>query len=499
MILAVDIGTTAVKCALFASGPGASGTGASGAGAGDGAGAAPGSCLAIERAPVAADRVREETDPRVWSDAVQAAVARLPQAAAAVTSCVLTGNGPTLIPCDRAGRPVGPALTWLHARARQEAREVAERTGITVDASFPLPKALWLARRRPAIFERAAWLLSCAEWVVFLLTGTAHTAIGACGVDRFYWSGTALEALGLDADRFPPFAVAGREIGRVAPQAAARFGIAAGARVYAGGADFQMALIGSATVRAGRTLDRSGSSEGINYASPAPVRDARLIAAPHLIGGLHNLGGVTSASGRALEWLAHSAAPSPVAVAAAVERGAAAPAGARRALFLPYLSGERTPHWNPQASGAFLGLTLRHGWDELARAVLESVGFAIRAIIGILAEHGCRVDGLTACGGPARFAAWNRIKADVTGVPVRTLANPEADLVGCACVALTAAGEFDDLASAAAALVRPAREFEPDRAPAGLYAELFDVYQRAGAALQPLYPRLGGRGADEPR
>lgn len=490
MILAVDIGTTAVKCALFASGAG-------GAGAG---GAAAGSCLAVERAPVAADRVREETDAHVWADAVQTAVARLPQAAAAVTSCVVTGNGPTLIPCDRAGRPVGPALTWLHAHARQEAREVAERTGITVDASFPLPKALWLARRRPATFERAAWLLSCAEWVVFLLTGCAHTAIGARGVDRFYWSGKALAALGLDPDRFPPFAVAGQEIGRVAPRPAAAFGIAAGARVYAGGADFQMALIGSATVDAGRTLDRSGSSEGINHASHAPVRDARLIAAPHLIDGLHNLGGVTSASGRALEWLAQSAAPSPVAVRAAVERGAAAPAGARRALFLPYLSGERTPHWNPQASAAFLGLTLRHGWDEMARAVLESVGFAIRAIIAILAEHGCRVDGLTACGGPARFDAWNRIKADVAGVPVRTLANPEADLVGCACVALTAAGEFDDLRSAAAALVRPGREFEPDRTPAELYAELFDAYQHAGAALQPLYPHLGGgRGPDEPR
>lgn len=479
MILAIDIGTTAVKCALFAGGAG---------------GAEPGSCLAIERAPVAAEGVREEADARVWSDAVQAALARLPHAAKAVDACVITGNGPTLIPCDRAGRPVGPALTWLHARARQEAREVAERTGIVVDASFPLPKALWLARRRPVTFERAAWLLSCAEWVVFLLTGYAHAAIGAHGVDRFYWSGAALAALGLDADRLPPFAVAGEEIGRVTPPAAAAFGIAAGARVYAGAADFQMALIGSATVEAGRTLDRSGSSEGINYASPVPVEDARLIATPHPVGGLHNLGGVTSASGRALSWLARSAAPAPVAVSAAVERGAAAPAGARRALFLPYLSGERTPHWNPQASAAFLGLTLGHGWDEMARAVLESVGFAIRSILAILAEHGCRVERLTACGGPARFAAWNRIKADVTGVPVRTLANPEADLVGCACVALTAQGQFEDLASASAALVRPGRDFEPDRSLADLYAELFDAYQRAGEALQPLYPRLGGDG-----
>lgn len=488
MILAIDIGTTAVKCALFAGGAGkaASGTAAPGS-------AAPGSCLAIERAPVAAEGVREEADAHVWSDAVQAAIARLPQAARAVDACVITGNGPTLIPCDRAGRPVGPALTWLHARARREAREVAERTGIVVDASFPLPKALWLARQRPVTFERAAWLLSCAEWVVFLLTGCAHAAIGAHGVGRFYWSDEALAALGLDADRFPPFAVAGEEIGRVTPQAAA-FGIAAGARVYAGAADFQMALIGSATVAAGRTLDRSGSSEGINYASPVPVEDARLIVTPHPVGGLHNLGGVTSASGRALSWLARSAAPAPVEVSAAVERGAAAPAGARRALFLPYLSGERTPHWNPQASAAFLGLTVRHGWDELARAVLESVGFAIRSILAILAEHGCRVERLTACGGPARFAAWNRIKADVTGVPVRTLANPEADLVGCACVALTAEGQFEDLASASAALVRPGRDFEPDRSLADLYAELFDAYQRAGQALQPLYPHLGGDG-----
>ncbi len=486
MILAIDIGTTAVKCGLFAHDREAEND------------ATPGSCIAVGRAPVAAEGVREETDAHVWSNAVQAAIARLPHAARAVTACVVTGNGPTLIPCDAAGEPAGPALTWLHAHARQEAREVAARTGIAVDASFPLPKALWLARRRPATFERSAWLLSCAEWVVFLLTGCAHTAIGAHGVDRFYWSDEALAALGLDASRFPPFAVAGEEIGTVTGQAAKRFGIAAGARVYAGAADFQMALIGSATVRAGRTLDRSGSSEGINHASPAPVDDPRLIVLPHLVDGLHNLGGVTSASGRALSWLARSASPSPVAVSAAVERGAAAPAGARRALFLPYLSGERTPHWNAEASAAFLGLTLRHGWDEMARAVLESVGFAIRQIIAILAEHGRRVEELTACGGPARHDAWNRIKADVTGVPVRTLANPEADLVGCACVALTAEGHFADLASAAAALVRPGREFEPDRSLAGLYAELFDAYQRAGGALQPLYPHLGGGAGSKP-
>ena len=145
MILAIDIGTTTVKCALFARD-------------GDAGGAtAPGACMAVWRAPVAAEGVREESDARVWSRAVQTAVARLPQGAGAVTACVLTGNGPTLIPCDAAGEPVGPALTWLHGRARQEAREVAERTGIAVDASFPLPKTLWLSRQRPATFERSAW------------------------------------------------------------------------------------------------------------------------------------------------------------------------------------------------------------------------------------------------------------------------------------------------------------------------------------------------------
>lgn len=479
MILAIDIGTTAVKCALFARGPG------------DGSDAvATGSCVAIERATVAAEKVRQETDARIWSDGVQAAIAGLPRSAKEITSCVITGNGPTLIPCDADGIPVGSALTWIDARARREAREVAKNTGIIVDASFPLPKALWLSRKRPTEYERSVWLLSCAEWIVFRLTGCAHTAIGAKGFDRFYWSRQALSALGLDPSRFPPFAVAGAEIGRVTAQAADTFGIPAGARVYAGAADFQMALIGSANVEAGRTLDRSGSSEGINFASPVPVDDPRLISAPHLVDGLYNIGGVTSSSGRALQWLAESAAPSAVTISKAIERGASAPAGARRALFLPYLSGERTPHWNPQASAAFIGLTLRHGWDEMARAVLESVGFAIRAIIDILAEHGCRVEQLTASGGPARFSSWNQIKADITGVTVQTLSNSEADLVGCACVALTAEGYFDNLAAAAVALVRPGREYHPDPSLAELYAELFDSYQHAGVALKPLYRQL---------
>ena len=479
MILAIDIGTTAVKCALFAGGN----SDVSGE-------AALGSCVAVRRESMLAENVQEEADACIWSNAVRLAIASLPQEKKLVTTCVITGNGPSLIPCDATGQPVGAALTWLHARARQEAREVAELTEITVDASFPLPKALWLARNRPETFKRSTWLLSCAEWVVLLLTGCAHTAIGAHGVDRFYWSEKALIRLGLDPVRFPPFAVAGEEIGPVYQQASEQFGIPAGAQVYAGAADFQMALLGSATVEAGCTLDRSGSSEGINHASLLPVEDPRLIVAPHMVDGLHNLGGVTSASGRALSWLAQSASPVAVEMNLVVKRGAAAPAGARHALFLPYLSGERTPDWNAEASAAFLGLTLRHGWDEMARAVLESVGFAVRQIINILADQGFRVDSLTSCGGPSRHAEWNQIKANITGVPIYTLANPEADLVGCACVALTAQGCFDTLAAAAKALVQPGQEFEPDCSLADLYSELFDVYEHASDLLKPLYPSL---------
>lgn len=481
MILTIDIGTTTVKCALFSSGEAHNDTTVE-----------LGSCVAMERTPVAAHHVNQETDPRLWSNALKAVIARLPQADKTVTACVVTGNGPTLIPCDAKGFPVGSALTWLDSRAHREAQEIAKRTGITVDASFPLPKALWLTREQPEVYENSNWLLSCAEWIVFRLTGRAHTAIGAKGFDRFYWSEDALAALDLDPVRFPPFAIAGEEIGLITKQASDEFGISANAHVYAGAADFQMALIGSATVDAGATLDRSGSSEGINFVSPASVNDPRLLSAPHLIPNLFNVGGVTSASGRALQWLAESGAPEPTAVKTAIERGAAAPAGARRSLFLPYLLGERTPHWNPQASAAFLGLTIRHDWNDMARAVLESVGFAIRAIIDILTENGCPVERMTTCGGPSRFGQWNQIKADITGVPVQTLVNPEADLVGCACVALAAEGYFEDLSGAAKALVRPGQEYQPDYSLSDLYGDLFNTYQRAGEVIQPLYDHLGG-------
>ncbi len=473
MVLSIDVGTSTLKAALFDE---------------------RGALLSASQAqtPLAHSGERYEVEAASWLKALKQTAAGLePARRRRAAAIVVSGNGPTVVPVDGRGEPLHAALLWMDRRGQDEARAEATRAHLDVDTSFFLSKVLWFHRHRPAIVDKTQFFLGCPEFVDAYLTGEACTILPTPEYGRYYWTEASARALGIDPRLLPRAVTTGARIGGLRRGAAAELGLPEGIPVVAGGPDFVLSLLGTATVDEGLTNDRAGSSEGINRCSRSAVADARLLCLPHIVEGYTNVSGIISTSGKAVDWLRGAAGRGESAFETLFTEASTAAAGSRGLLFLPYLAGERSPHWDPHARGAFLGLSLSHQWPDLARAVLESIGFAIRDVLEVMGEHGLAVAELRVAGTQARASVLNEIKASVTGRPVLVPEVPESELLGDACVGLAALGRYSDAVEAARTCVRIERRFDPDPAARGMYDEMFGLYRQAYRSLKPLFPRLG--------
>ena len=458
-VLAIDVGTSVVKCGLVTA---------------DGA-------AAVSAQPIAASVAAggaHEVDAEEWMHAIARSVATL-GAPSALAAVVVTGNGPTVVAAGRNARPLHPAITWLDRRSAPEARLIAERTGRPQEAGFFLSKIFWVYRHAPLLYRQTHGFVSGPEYVELRLTGHWHTNLPAPEFRRFYWDTVLVEELGMDPAKLPPFVATGTPVGTTVRSVAAELGIPAGVPVFAGAPDFVMALLGTGTVANGETCNRSGSSDGVNHCSGHAVHDPRLLCLPHVVDGLFNVAGVISTTGKALEWFAQLVHGD----GELFRRAAQTPAGAGGVLFLPYLAGERTPLWRDDVRAVFSGLGLEHGRLELARAVLEAVGYALRDSVSLIEAHGGNVDAIRLAGARGGAGWFNQIKADILGRRLLVPAVLDAELIGCACVASQALGADPSLAAAARRLVRVVDTVVPRTERAARYDEGFARYRREQARL----------------
>lgn len=481
MIFVIDIGTTRVKAALFDES---------------------GSCLSLGATELSVEGQNSfrEIDARLWLGALTKLARNIiggagrenARAAEDLQAIVVCGNGPTILPVDARGEPLAPAITWLDRRAKRESEEASAALRYPLDAAFNLPKILWLRRHEPALYERAARFISCPEFVIGRLTGEWTTCLPNQGYTRIVWDMAAIGALGLDAEKFPRFASIGEIVGEVREEAAAAFGLPARVPVVMGGPDFFASLLGTATVAPGRTCDKGGTSEGINLCSAKdPGEVGALLVMPHLVEPFFNISGVISTSGAAVSWFKEAFLPSKKYEDYYAMAATAAP-GASGLVFLPYLEGERSPHWDPDARGTFLGFGLHHDLAAMGRAVLEGTVFAMREVLDVMESAGARVEDMRATGLPSLSPVWNQIKADITGKRVMVSSFSEPELAGCFAIGSWALGEAPSLAEASERVFVPARVFEPNPATAGLYDDLFSIYLESYRKLAPLFPAVAG-------
>ena len=446
-----------------------------------------------------------EQSATAWINAslasLEALVARLGPRAK-VHGISLTGQCPSLALLDGRGRPLGPGLTYRDNRAGAEAGEIRERFGDAaihrrtghLPAAFHIaPKLLWIRRNEPERWAAARLVLQPRDLVILALTGEAvtdgshaaatlvHDLRGRC------WDPGLLDGLGLRASLFPRLGRSQEVVGRLRPSVAQKVGLPAATPVILGGADSQACAFGAGVVTQGPVSEMAGSSTCLNAVVAEPIEILDVTHYPHVIADAYTTETGINTTGSAVAWAAdrlyggrRSRAGGPDFEALNAEAAAVAP-GADGLRFLPVLAdGERT---DPSLRGALTGLSLRHGRGEIARAVLEGVAFAIRAQLGLLREGGQPVSELRVSGGDTRLGTWNRIKADATGLVVRTIPG-DAAVTGVAMLAGIGAGVYPDAAAAIDACVHPDAPIEPDASTAGAYADAFEEWNAlAGSAV----------------
>jgi xylulokinase len=406
----------------------------------------------------------------------------------------LTGQCPSVVPVDRRGEPLGPGLMYRDNRATAEAAEIRERFGderihsLTghLPAAFHIaPKMMWLRRHRPDIWSADPLFLQPRDLAAQALTGVAATDGTHAAATLLYdlhagrWSAEMLTALAFDPGAVPPIRRSAEVIGELRPALVRRFGLPGSVPVVLGGADSQACALGAGVVEPGPVSEMAGSSTCLNSVVLEPLTELLITHYPHVIPGQFTTETGINTTGAAVAWLAdllyggrsgHATGRDYIALDA---EAASVPAGAGGVLALPVLGdGERT---DAELRAAFTGISQRHGRAVLARAMLEGAAFAIRGQLELLRRAGAPATELRVSGGDTRLATWNRIKADVTGLPVRPIPGDAAG-TGVAMLAGLGAGVYRNVDEAIARCVRPDPVIEPSASTRSTYDVAYAAY-----------------------
>jgi xylulokinase len=424
-----------------------------------------------------------EQDPRDWRERALESVAGLCADVGGdrVAAIGLTGQCPTIAPLGADGEPVGPGMLYRDNRATAEAAEMRDRIGVAAmhattghvaEAFHVGPKVLWLRRHAPDVFAAAVVFAQPADMVLRALTGvTATNETHANSTVLFdlrarEWSAPLMDAFGLAPSAFPAVVAPWQQVGTVSAAAGERTGVPAGCPVVIGAADSQCAAYGSDVIAPGPISEMAGASSCLNSVVVTPLGDERITHYSHVVPDVFSTELGLNTTGEAIRWAVTTlgfgsyegfeAAARPV--HERLRAGGAADARDLAPLFLPYLGdGERD---DVRLRGGFVGLSGRHGQEELAYAVLEGVAFGVAESVGILNAAGSPCEELRVAGGGARMATLGAIKADVLGVPVAHL-RADTAAVGAALLAASATGRREDAEAGLAATLARAGRHDP--------------------------------------
>jgi len=452
-----------------------------------------------------------EQDPDQWWElacrASRAAVARAGVAADRIAAVGLSGQMHGLVALDEDGRPVRPAMIWCDQRSAAQKRKLErilppEEMGRLVQnpaaTGFQLLSLMWLRENEPDVYRRVRAVLLPKDYVRYRLTGRIGTeTTDASGTSAFSvaerrWSAELLAKLELDPALFPAVSEPWQIGGTVTPAAAAEAGLSPGTPIVFGGADQAMQAVGNGIVDPGTVSCTIGTGGQLFTPIDSPVYDHELRTHTyiHAVPDRWYLLGASMSAGLSLKWLAGQVLHRGD-YAALDELAANVPAGSGDLLFLPYLTGDRTPHMDPSAKGMFFGLALNHSAGHLIRAVLEGVAFSMRDSLEIFKALGVRMDRLIVSGGGARSPLWKTILADVLEADVYTSTMKEQACVGAALVAGVGTGVYESVREACRSVVRIADDpMRPNAAHRGTYARLYEVYKELYHRNRELFPRL---------
>jgi xylulokinase len=449
-----------------------------------------------------------EQDPQDWwSGTVQSIRQALEGAgveAEAVVAIGMTGQMHGLVLLDEAGQVLRPAILWNDQRTGAQCDEIRRRlgferlvqiTGNNALTGFTAPKILWVQQNESAVYARAKHVLLPKDYVRYRLTGQyAMDKADGSGTILFdlqkrTWSEIMLAALDIPADWLPPTFEGPQVTGVLSSEAAALTGLKAGTPVMAGGGDQAAGAVGMGAVEPGIVALTLGTS-GVVFATTDAAHvepQGRLHAFCHALPGTWHFMGVMLSAAGSLQWYRDTLAPQESFDQLLAPAGEV-PVGCEGLLFLPYLTGERTPHPDPLARGAFVGLTVRHTLPHLTRAVLEGVAFGLRDSFELIKSAGqVQVRQVRVSGGGAKSPLWRQILADVFNAELVTVNTTEGAAYGAALLAGVGTGAWKDVPSACQAAVKLTGSTKPQPGNIGLYEKQYRLYTQLYPALKPVF------------
>jgi len=448
---------------------------------------------------------------------IQAALNRARLTGDDVCGVGLTGQMHGLVLMDKSGQVLRPAILWNDQRTGPQCAEITQEVGgldkllgligNAVLPGFTAPKILWVRQNEPEVYACAAHILLPKDYVRYRLSGEYATEVsdasGTCLLDVAHrrWSDAMLKALDIPADWLPRCTESPEVSGRVSAAVADITGLKAGTPIVGGGGDQAAQAVGSGVIKPGVISVTSGTS-GVVFACSdkyAAEAQGRLHAFCHAVPGRWHLMGVMLSAGGSFRWLRDSLGDPERSTASLIgddpydlltREAARAPVGSEGLLFLPYLTGERTPYPDPEARGAFVGLTVRHNKSHVVRSVLEGVSFGLRDSLELIKGLDVPIEQVRASGGGARSSLWRQIQADVFGTELVLVNVTEGAAYGAALLAGVGAGVFASVDEAVAQTVRVTDRTLPVPENAQRYQKLYPVYRSLYPALQATFHTL---------
>jgi xylulokinase len=503
-ILGIDVGTTGTKALLI-----------------DPTGAVVAS--ATEEYPLHTPRPGwAEQDPQDWWRGTVAAIRRVISASGArpeeIRGLGLSGQQHGSVFLDKDHNVLREALLWCDQRTAAQCAWIHDTVGFDkvvgetlnpVLTGFQAPKIVWLRDNEPDLYARLRMILLPKDYIRFRLSGEFATEVSdAAGtsllnVGKRQWSDVMLHGLGLTTDMLPRVYESPVASTAVCQSAAAETGLPVGLLIAGGGGDNACSAVGNGVIAEGIVQVSVGTSGTVFSPMNEPKLDPKLRVHTfcHAVPGQWHAMGVVLSAGGSLRWFRDVLCGEEKAEAAAqgvdpyeiiTAAASTAPIGAEGLIFLPYLTGERTPHPDPHARGVFMGLGLRHTKAYMARAVMEGICYAMRDSLEILREMRLPIAEVRNTGGGSRSAFWRQMQSDVFRTPLVRMAIDEGAAFGAAILGGVGAGVWPDVPAACAAAVRTKEPTQPHRQASAIYNKFYPVYRALYPSLKRHYAKVAG-------
>jgi len=424
------------------------------------------------------------------------------------------GQSWSALPVSSDGNPLRPAIIWLDRRAQKQADQMAKAAGRQTlintsgnppDPAYITPKMLWIKENEPETYKRAYKFLQSNGYITYKLTGqfTQDKSQGYgfhfFDIKNGFYDEELCKQIGLDIDKVADIYECCDVVGSVTSEAARSTGLIEGTPVVAGGLDAAASTLGAGVIFPGQTQEQGGQAGGMSICLDEAIIEPRLILGYHVVPNKWLLQGGTVGGGGALRWFVDQFGYAEACQAKAKglnvysiidEEASKIKAGSNGLIFLPYMSGERSPIWNPKARGVFFGLSYDKTRAHAARAVMEGCAYALRHNIEVGEQAGGRVSGLMSVGGAAKSAVWTQVKADITQKRINVPYADDATALGSAILAGVGTGIYKSFEEAVTATVKIKNTFEPNKANFAIYDRLYAIYSDIYNKLEQTYDEL---------